>query len=150
MEKTSVSAIMFDMNELFEEYVARIILKTPESDVFVFVQNQKEIWNGRMCRLDIIFEKGNERIILDTKWKQVESKVDVASADIYQMFAYLHKFSENKKEAKKALLVYPCTEEKSALLDANKIQAMETRQFEIENSEKELGICWFNVFGKYF
>lgn len=148
--KMSVSAIMFDMNELFEEYVARIIFATSENDVSVFVQNRKEIWNGRKCRPDIVWEKDNERIILDTKWKQVESKGEVASADMYQMFAYLHRFSENKKTAKKALLVYPCTEEKSGLLDVNKIQLMESQQFEIENNEKELGICWFNVFGKYF
>ena len=148
--KTSVSAIMFDMNELFEKYVARVIRTKSENDVSVLVQNQKEIWNGRMCRPDIVWEKENERIILDTKWKQVESKSEVVSADMYQMFAYLHKFSENKKIAKKALLVYPCTEERSGLLDVNKIQEMESQQFKIENGEKELGICWFNVFGKYF
>lgn len=146
--RTNVSAIMFDMNELFEEYVARIISRNSADDVSVSAQYQKEIWNGRMCRPDIVWEKGSERIILDTKWKLVSSKSEVASADMYQMFVYLYRFSEFGKQAQKALLIYPCTEDShEKLLKVDEIQSFEAVPY--VNSEKELGLCWFNVFGEY-
>ncbi|HQJ61544.1 MAG TPA: hypothetical protein PKV35_11130, partial [bacterium] len=58
-------------------------------------------------RPDIVISKGEEKIILDTKWKVIESisesgRNNISQADLYQMFAYGKKYG-----AKTLFLIYP-------------------------------------------
>ena len=46
-------------------------------------------------------EKGDFEIIIDTKWKSAESKVE--SADMYQMYAYVTRY----EKARSSILLYP-------------------------------------------
>ena len=102
----NVTAIMFDMNKLFEKYVYRK-MKEILSDWSVQAQLQEKIWRSRVVKPDIVCEKDSKKIIFDTKWKKLESEQDISNADIYQMFIYCKKF-----EAREAFLIYPWYKDK--------------------------------------
>lgn len=107
----NINALMFDMNALFEKYVAQKLSKLYPGKIFA--QRSRAFWNGEYVKPDVIYspsgnmnDQGN--IVLDTKWKCVKSKDDISSADVYQMFAYSHKF-----KATKVFLIYPWLESSS-------------------------------------
>ena len=97
----SVTGIMFDMNALFEKYVAqRMSHFFPKK---IYAQKSKYFWEFHTARPDILYKKNeNENIIFDTKWKKLANKTDIASGDIFQQYVYCKLFS-----AKKAFLIYP-------------------------------------------
>lgn len=95
-------SLLFEMNTLFEEYVARM-LKRALADTSVRVVSQ----GGRLycletddrrglfqTRPDILLRRGEEVVqIIDTKWKRIAARVDdpkqgVSQGDVYQMMAY--------------------------------------------------------------
>jgi 5-methylcytosine-specific restriction enzyme subunit McrC len=112
-------AYVFDMNELFEEFIAEFIRR-----------ELREVWEGRGWRVqpqsatrallqdsagrkafwlkpDVRFESSARRteLILDTKYKVLDvgaAKLDVAQPDAYQMFAYRQRY-----ECPRVVLVYP-------------------------------------------
>jgi len=104
-----VLAILFDMNDLWEEYIFRQLNKFKPQDWLIGAQNTKKFWqsanstSSKVIRPDIvIYNKTNDsRIILDTKWKIPENNVP-ADSDLKQMFVYNEYWS-----GKNALLVYP-------------------------------------------
>jgi 5-methylcytosine-specific restriction enzyme subunit McrC len=98
-----VLALLFDMNLLWEQFVL-VSLKKSKS-FKVTGQNSKGFWkptNGRArsIRPDIKIQNNQGTFILDTKWKNVNSKPSIE--DIRQMYAYHHYF-----EAEKVALLYP-------------------------------------------
>ncbi len=96
-----VVGIMFDMNKLFEKYVAQKLAAAFPGKISA--QNGGYIWKNRRAIPDIIYKKSaSENIIFDTKWKRISDEKDIASADIFQMYVYCKRFN-----AKKAFLVYP-------------------------------------------
>lgn len=110
-----VLALMFDMNQLWEQFV---LVSLKKSKVFkVKGQNSKGFWkpqegNTRSIRPDIKIIKDGKNFILDTKWKNVNSKPSIE--DVRQMYAYHHYF-----DAKKVALVYPG---ESSLIDGTFVQ----------------------------
>lgn len=104
--KNNVLALMFDMNVLFESYIATKIKRSATKQGYkVKLQANKLFWKGhsgrKYLRPDIIVSKGDENWILDTKWKvPKDNKPD--DADLKQMYAYSHQFAGNK-----SYLVYP-------------------------------------------
>jgi 5-methylcytosine-specific restriction enzyme subunit McrC len=95
-------SLLFEMNVLFEEYVART-LKRGLAGTGLRVISQ----GGRLyclqthdqrglfqTRPDILIKRGDEVIqIIDTKWKRVAARIEdpkrgVSQADVYQMMAY--------------------------------------------------------------
>lgn len=95
-------SLLFEMNTLFEEYIARI-LKRALSDTELRVVSQ----GGRLycletadrqgvfqTRPDILIKRGDAVVqVIDTKWKRIASRIDdpkrgVSQADVYQMMAY--------------------------------------------------------------
>lgn len=110
--KDHVLALMFDMNMLWEQFVY-IILKRDLKELGVNVRSQvsKKFWqseSGTKSRMkpDIILEKDNITIVLDTKWKNLYGDKP-SPEDLRQMYAY-HQYYE----AGKTILVYPGEEEK--------------------------------------
>lgn len=94
-------SLLFEMNVLFEEYVARMLRKgLAGTDLRVTAQG------GRMyclqaqerglfqTRPDLIVKRGDVVVqIIDTKWKRITNRVDdpkagISQADVYQMMAY--------------------------------------------------------------
>ncbi|MGI6395020.1 MAG: McrC family protein [bacterium] len=110
--KNEVFSLLFPMEKVFESYVADEIRKNIGDGYIVSKQDKKhhlivapEEKFG--LKPDIVISKGEEKIILDAKWKVIESisesgKNNISQADLYQMFAYGKKY-----EAKILFLIYP-------------------------------------------
>jgi len=98
-------ALLFDMNSLWEEYVLVQLKKAARNreGVEVYGQRSKRFWRGITIRPDIVIEKENETIIIDTKWKDVKS-FNPSTGDLRQMYVYNDYWA-----ARKALMIYPAT-----------------------------------------
>jgi 5-methylcytosine-specific restriction enzyme subunit McrC len=107
-------ALLFDMNELFEEYVGRQIQRvTALSGVKAHLQSPvlhlASRQAGGSCfqlRPDVVVMEGaTPAIVLDTKWKRLNPAVShdgLATSDIYQMYAYSQRYG-----VKDVILLYP-------------------------------------------
>jgi 5-methylcytosine-specific restriction enzyme subunit McrC len=107
--RNNVLALMFDMNKLWESFIA-VSLKR-HTKYGVSTQRSKLFWkniNGKGVQIkpDIVIEGNNQRIVLDTKWKNIDGYAP-SSDDLQQMFAYLKRF-----DAEKVALVYPSLTDK--------------------------------------
>jgi len=102
-------ALMFDMNKVFENFVAHKIKNSLYFSGFS-VEFQDQLHHliegpDKRFRLkpDIVLNRGDEpSIILDTKWKVVGQDRDISQADLYQMYAYGKKYGANT-----LILIYP-------------------------------------------
>jgi 5-methylcytosine-specific restriction enzyme subunit McrC len=90
----NVIAILFDMNKLWEEFVFRRLKKVESQfDVEINRQQSEDFWDAKLLsrpktiRPDIVLKKGNQSIIIDTKWKIVEDLIP-GDDDLKQMFTY--------------------------------------------------------------
>lgn len=104
-------SLLFPMEKIFESYVAKQI---KESEFFIdwdiYTQHNKYhlIENPRMFRLrpDIVMEREKQVVVLDTKWKLINSDIDcnygISQSDLYQMYAYAKKYG-----AHRIILLYP-------------------------------------------
>jgi len=111
------TALLFEMNTLFEEYVGRLISRAlAGTDLTVSLQG------GRLFCLsaenterglfqtkpDIVIRRGSTVThVIDTKWKMISSRIDdpkqgVAQGDVYQMMAYAQLY-----RAPRLTLLYP-------------------------------------------
>ena len=96
-----VLAILFDMNQLFEQYIQQQLKKTLDKTWRVQAQNSKRFWGKRNLRPDIWLSHKGQHYILDTKWKILKRPAP-SDEDLRQMYAYNHNF-----EASRSLLIYP-------------------------------------------
>jgi 5-methylcytosine-specific restriction enzyme subunit McrC len=107
-----VLALLFDMNLLWERYIAKLLQKSTVGQWKVKAQNAKGYWiheassHARKLRPDILLQNthlldSTENIVIDTKWKVLKD-TRPADDDLRQMFAYCHFFS-----AAKSYLLYP-------------------------------------------
>ncbi|OGU05534.1 MAG: hypothetical protein A2075_23875 [Geobacteraceae bacterium GWC2_58_44] len=119
-------SLLFPMEELFEEFVARYIHRYADffgvSRELIHTQAagrrewllRRERDNCSTYRLkpDLIIDEkhGQPRLIVDTKWKHLlsdaeDSKNGVSQADIYQLYAYAHRY-----ECPDNVLLFPYVE----------------------------------------
>ena len=103
--------LLWDMNKLFEEFVFELLKRnenknglegwkfTAQKGKYLFKNNKDKF---RMTNADIFAEKGKEKVIIDTKYKKIETLKDVSNSDIFQVTTYclLH-------NATKGILLYP-------------------------------------------
>jgi 5-methylcytosine-specific restriction enzyme subunit McrC len=107
--RTPVFALLFDINILWERYIAALFRKAGLTDLSVAVQDQHEFWQegsrrARRLRPDIVIRRSSDAAvvaIIDTKWKVLEA-VGPGDEDLQQMFAYNEMFASPI-----AVLVYP-------------------------------------------
>jgi 5-methylcytosine-specific restriction enzyme subunit McrC len=105
-------ALLFPMEKVFESYVAERLYQFLDSSIYkVKLQDRGchlfEAPKTFQLRPDIVIEGNDSTIILDTKWKLLNAKhsnLGVSQADMYQSFAYSHKY-----RAKDVFLLYPWT-----------------------------------------
>lgn len=96
-----VLTLLFDMNALFEEFVFRQLQRAAEGQTAVRRQVRRTFWEQRHLQPDILLESGDERIILDTKWKLLR-RANPDMNDLRQLFVYNQFF-----RARRGVLVYP-------------------------------------------
>lgn len=110
----NIVAFLFDMNLLFESYVAaeiRRACRTSQEGLKMKAQVSKIFWrhddsnSRKMIRPDIVIESPAGTFVLDTKWKVLQ---DVYSddGDLKQLYAYSLQF-----ESPHVFLVYPGSDE---------------------------------------
>jgi 5-methylcytosine-specific restriction enzyme subunit McrC len=117
-------SFLFPMESLFEKYVAKVLQKTAtqnhagyEVKSQIGSQYLSEDPKAFLLKPDLAIFKGSKVIgILDTKWKLIDQnatylngkddpKSSISQSDMYQMFAYGHKYFEHA--AGKLMLIYP-------------------------------------------
>lgn len=86
--KNDILAFLFDMNKLFETFIAKQCVKASkeETELLVVSQNSKSFWKRQTIRPDLFFKCNNHNIIADTKWKLIQTKP--SSDDLKQMYVY--------------------------------------------------------------
>ncbi|WP_313285471.1 MULTISPECIES: McrC family protein [Stutzerimonas stutzeri group] len=96
-------SLLFPMEKLFECYVEAWLRKQLPSTARLTSQASREHLcghdHGKMFRLkpDLLIDTAEQRWILDTKWKRVDSgepekNYNLNQGDFYQLFAYGHKY----------------------------------------------------------
>jgi len=102
-----VLAILFDMNKLWEEYVYRQIIRHNTYGWNILPQEYQNVWRksnltqSKGVKPDIVIRKGQQTLIIDTKWKLPEDDIP-ADGDLKQMFMYNEYW-----EGANAVLFYP-------------------------------------------
>lgn len=102
--------ILFDMNRLFEEYIYRTLAQN-KLEVKVFWQPSKRFWDTKILRPDILLEKGDQKWVLDVKWK-TPKQGKPSDQDLRQIYTYAKAFN-----AENGLLIYPKTGEHTNISD---------------------------------
>lgn len=110
-------SLLFPMEKLFERYVEVHLRQqllagasvTPQAaSKSLCTQNQKPLFK---LRPDLLLHHGEQDWVLDVKWKRIDSsdlsrKYQINQGDLYQLFAYGHKYLK-KQKIKHMVLIYP-------------------------------------------
>ena len=108
--RTRGFALLFAMNDLFEEFVGRSVRRAV-APWRVHLQHRRHHAidtddRGLFAlRPDIVVETPGGPLVLDTKWKRLdyrEATLAIDQSDVYQMMAYAHAY-----DATRLVLVYP-------------------------------------------
>jgi len=111
------SALLFEMNALFEEYIGRLVTRALAGTEFrvtlqggrlfclTSVENDRALFQTKPDIL--IWRAGQVAHVIDTKWKRISARIDdpklgVSQGDVYQMMAYAHLY-----KSPKLTLLYP-------------------------------------------
>ncbi|HBC74839.1 MAG: hypothetical protein A2008_02815 [Candidatus Wallbacteria bacterium GWC2_49_35] len=149
-ERCDGFSFLFEMNDLFEKYVAAIVgnlfvngeiesYKIQDRSVYLL----KNLFNGDLeinLRPDIlIFKDSGAYMIIDTKWKSPldnKNTLKALSSDLYQMYAYVTRYSE----AKKCILLYPFmeTDESLTTWEAGHNKIIELRMIALDTFERSI------------
>ena len=102
--KENMLALLFDMNNLWEEYVLTMLKSVSAEGIVVKGQESKPFWSGIKIRPDIVIEKSDKTYVIDTKWKNIGGSKP-STNDLRQMYVYNEYWYSTK-----ALLLYPSVE----------------------------------------
>jgi len=121
--KNHAPSLLFPMEALFEAYVEKhlrkqvisgFVLKSQARSHYL-VEHQKQNWFRLKPDLLVHDNQHKNRLLLDTKWKLIDSKkgngsdkYQLSQADFYQLFAYGHHYLQGSGDV---VLVYPKTDE---------------------------------------
>lgn len=118
---TNARAILFPMEKVFEAYVAKRMKALYEPSGWqVSAQDQgKYLFDTPKrfhLRPDVVVTRNDgSKVILDTKWKRLTSEVrsnyGISQADMYQMYAYAHKYGECGVKLPDVWVLYPLNDE---------------------------------------
>ena len=118
--KAEYFALLFDMNELFEKFIARLIARKKEiigikdlepraQEYIGYLAHNKAGYPRVYLRPDVVFHNNKKQVelILDTKYKRLNNERGVSNPDVYQMLAY-----GTRALCNKIILLYPRDESK--------------------------------------
>lgn len=116
-----VIAIFFDMNNLFERYVAKVLRKRlsshqylkeqgPQRDLLIKKELNEIVQKSFRLKPDMVVGEGSpsqgiHQAILDTKWKSLvdsNKKMGVSESDLYQLYTYAGEY-----QCPSVALIYP-------------------------------------------
>lgn len=119
-------SLLYPMERIFEDYVAHCLrlnlndhfeegctLKT-QAAKYSLVEEHNDSSIFRL-KPDLLVTNGKQTVcVMDTKWKLIDSsdrrnKYGISQADMYQLYAYGHKYLKDN-EHKKLMLIYPKTD----------------------------------------
>jgi 5-methylcytosine-specific restriction enzyme subunit McrC len=136
----NVKSLLFDMNKLFESYVGDYLLKHPDYHSVKFQDSQHYmLYSGsnKLYKLkpDFKFKHKDQLdkfIIADAKWKYITQEKNLSQADLYQMFAYHHKYDKAE-----VWLIYP--------LHDCVAKDIKNKQFSFDGNQVNLCIKFFDL-----
>ncbi|WP_429064215.1 McrC family protein [Aeromonas veronii] len=110
-------SLLFPMERLFERYVEaclrRQLLPGAELSRQVASESLCTHQGKKMFQLqpDLLLQHGNKRWVMDVKWKRLDSsdrdgKYGISQGDLYQLFAYGHKYLTEQDDGH-LVLIYP-------------------------------------------
>jgi 5-methylcytosine-specific restriction enzyme subunit McrC len=99
----NVLALLFDMEELFEEYTFRRLKRHSLNNENITVKRQvsTKFWESRTIRPDIVLQINGNRYVIDTKWKSLQQAYPDVN-DLRQMYVYNQYFDGHI-----SILLYP-------------------------------------------
>jgi 5-methylcytosine-specific restriction enzyme subunit McrC len=134
--KNKMISLLFDMNELWEEYVLVMLKKSINNVDSIYYnkfsisgQKRKRFWgsNYLIPDIELINKKDDTTIIIDTKWKRPGNSASVE--DLRQMYTYARFW-----DAEKVMLLYPGKE------SSNRIENYLTDDYQSNHPNNETGI----------
>ena len=104
-----ILALLFDMNDLWEEFIYRQLLMAAGDEWEIGYQNRRTFWESttlgetKIIKPDLVIRHRTscKKVIADTKWKMPDDDIP-ADADLKQMFAYNEYWQSDL-----AILLYP-------------------------------------------
>lgn len=113
----NVVSFLFDMNQLFEEFMYKICKRSFRDSEFEVHRTGKRFWEKKLIKPDIVIEnsKDGKVVIFDTKWK-IPKDLKPNDADLKQIFVYNHYYCSpvsyllypsNKEEENTESLILP-------------------------------------------
>ncbi len=112
--RNHVLALMFDMNQLWERFITKMMQRHLSDRYLVKAQGNKVFWRSHRSRKrlkpDILLmprKEGDSKIVVDTKWK-TPSKFHPSDNDLRQIFAYNRLF-----KSQTGILLYPGLEKQT-------------------------------------
>ncbi|WPU66531.1 McrC family protein [Peredibacter starrii] len=99
--KSSVLAIMFDMNHLYEDFIFNMIRRCLADTEYTVERRMKKFWKDKVIKPDMLITNGRKVIIMDTKWK-IPQDGTPTDADLKQVFVYNNYF-----DSPDSVLLYP-------------------------------------------
>ena len=103
-----VLALMFDMNQLWERFITKMMRRHLSDSYQVKAQSNKVFWRSENSRKrlkpDILLipkDESDEKIVVDTKWKTPSNSIP-SDNDLRQIFAYNQLFNGSS-----GILLYP-------------------------------------------
>ncbi|MCK5685805.1 McrC family protein [bacterium] len=129
-------SLLFDMNAVFERFIAsfikqKVMKQLPGYEIFPQAKfNRRYLFQSttgkkilHMAPDILIRDLEGNHLVIDTKWKRLKSdnsgsQTNVSSSDLYQLYAYTHRYGCNQ-----SILLYPrvsgVVEQDYHLLDHN-------------------------------
>jgi len=120
--KLQAGALLFPMEKVFERFVGKCIDRTlpPELDVKEQVERKSLVRHCAKPRFKLrpdflVSQDGSPRCVLDAKWKTVrafdeEKRYGLSQADLYQVYAYGHKYLDDVAGERHVCLIYPASD----------------------------------------
>ena len=102
----NILAILFDMNDLWEEYIFRQLKRHCFEGWNITAQHEKNFWKQtatnrrKRIRPDMVILANGKKIIIDTKWKLPDDNIP-SDNDLKQMYVY------NQYWEGTSILLYP-------------------------------------------
>lgn len=102
---TNEWAFMFDMNRLFETFIAKLLKETLHD--YDVSEQEKSRFGEKNTKPDIVIRRHNKvEWIVDTKYKRINKNSDISPCDTYQVFAYAN-IADFEDNPKRVMLLYP-------------------------------------------